>query len=209
MMLTIKNSLIKFLGLVVLGLTLNACGVMSDTGSSEFSTDESALYTDRPGEYRIGASDEISISVWDNEQLDRSLIVRPDGMITLPLAGEIYVIGMTPDELQTVVEDRLSAYVNNIENQVSVVVDAVNSYAISVLGNVREPGRIEFRSQPTVVDALAAAGGFTEFASRSNIQVIRNTPEGTSRVRFNYNRLLRSDDESNLVLMPGDVVLVP
>lgn len=186
---------------------LTAC--LSGNDDTAFSPEDGS-YSSAPGEYKIGASDDISISVWDNEHLDRSLTVRPDGMITIPLMGELYVIGMTPSELQDRVEEGLAEYINVIDGQVSVVVDDVHSYTVSVLGNVRDPGRIEFKSQVTILDALAAAGGFTEFASTSKILVIRDTQDGEKRVRFDYNEVLDSgNNSSRLVLLPGDVVLVP
>lgn len=161
-------------------------------------------------EYQIGPSDVLSITIWNHDEMNRTLTVRPDGMISFPLVGEILVVGLTPAQLQDVMESALSRYINIVEGEVSVMVDEVHSYTVSVLGRVREPGRFEFKSQATVLDALAQAGGLTDFASSSDILILRPGPEDVRRIRFDYRQVLRSDAvDGRLFVFPGDIILVP
>ena len=161
-------------------------------------------------EYTIGPSDVLSIAIRNHEDLDTTVTVRPDGMISFPLLDEIYVVGLTPAELQESMAESLREYINILPRELSVVVDAVHSYTVSVLGEVRAPGRFEFQSRATVLDALAMAGGLTEFASRRNILILRPHEEGVQRIRFNYQDVARArEDNGQMYLFPGDTVLVP
>ena len=161
-------------------------------------------------EYQIGPSDVLSITVWNHEEMNRTVTVRPDGMISFPLVGEVLVVGLTPAQLQDVMETALQRYINIVEGEVSVMVDEVHSYKVSVLGRVRLPGRFEFQSQATVLDALAQAGGLTDFASSSDILILRPGPDSVKRIRFDYRQVLRSDAvDGRLFVFPGDIILVP
>lgn len=161
-----------------------------------------------PAEYRIGPEDLLQISVWKNEAMSQTVPVRPDGKISLPLLNDIQAAGLTPMQLRDIVTRNLVEYIPAPE--VSVIVRGVHSFKVSVIGEVRATGRYELKSRTTVLDALAQAGGFTEFASRSRIVVLR--PEGTTmkRIPFNYNRVISANgDAENFFLQPGDIVLVP
>ena len=135
-------------------LVLSACN-STDPGSNEFSGISQVPVM----EYTIGPSDVLSIGVRNHEDLTTTVTVRPDGMITFPLLGELYVVGQTPSALQSSLAESLKEYVNIQPREVSIVVDEVHSYTVSVLGEVRTPGRFNFQSQATVLDALAQAGG--------------------------------------------------
>jgi polysaccharide biosynthesis/export protein len=160
-----------------------------------------------PG-YRIGAEDVLQVSVWNNEVMSRTAPVRPDGKISLPLLNDIQAAGMTPMELRERLMQRLTEYMPHPE--VSVVVTEVRSFKVAVIGQVPKPDRYELRSAATVMDVLAMAGGFTDYASRSRIVVIRSSGDRTERIPFDYEKV-RSGDPSqvNLRLRPGDIVLVP
>jgi polysaccharide export outer membrane protein len=164
-------------------------------------------------EYRIGPADVLSISVWNRKEINQTVTVRPDGQVSLVLIGDIPAVGLTPLELQDAMEKALGEYIDIIPGEVSVVVDAVHSYKVSVLGEVRRPGRFEFQNQASVLDALAEAGGLTEFASVSNILILRSNGGQMVKIRFNYQRLqrlLKSENSAPRVLIfPGDVILVP
>lgn len=161
-------------------------------------------------EYLIAPSDVLSISVWNRDDLDRTVTVRPDGRLSFSLVGDIHAVGLTPAELQTVMEEALGAYIDIIPGEVSVVVDAVHSYQVSVLGQVRLPGRFEFRNQVTVLDALAEAGGLTEFAAASEILIMRPYRGETEKIPFDYTRMVRSGgNEGRVLIFPGDIILVP
>ena len=155
--------------------------------------------------YRIGPEDMLQISVWKNEALSRAVPVRPDGKISLPLLNDVQAAGLTALELREVLTQKLAEYIPSPE--VSVIVSDVRSFKVSVMGEVAHPGRFEFKSWTTVLDVLALAGGFTQFATRSRIVILR--PEGTTmkRIPFNYNKV--AGDQENFYLRNGDIVLVP
>ncbi len=159
-------------------------------------------------EYRIGPEDVLQISVWKNEAVSRTVPVRPDGMISLPLLNDVQAAGFTPMQLREALMKKFAEYDPNPE--ISVIVQEVRSFKVSVIGEVVRPGRFDLRSRATVLDVLAQAGGFKEFASRTRIVILR--PQGTTmkRVPFNYNKIIAADEaQENLSLQPGDIVLVP
>src|SRR5262249_28571841 len=155
--------------------------------------------------YRIGPEDMLLVSVWKNEAMTKQVPVRPDGMISLPLLNDVQAAGLTAFELRNILAQKLAAYMPNPE--VSVIVLDVRSFKVSVMGEVARPGRFELKSAATVVDVIAMAGGFTQFASRSKIVVIRTEGNATSKIPFNYNKL--AGEQENFHLRNGDVVLVP
>ena len=159
-------------------------------------------------EYRIGPEDVLSISVWKNEPMSRVLPVRPDGMISLPLLDDVMAAGLTPMELRNVLAQKLAEYVPS--PAVTVIVNDVRSFKVSVIGEVLKPARYELKSRTSVLDVLALAGGFNQFAARTRIVVLRQEGDKKVRIPFNYNRVTSgSADEENLNLRPGDIVLVP
>lgn len=161
-------------------------------------------------EYRIGPEDLIDIAVWNNPTISRTTPVRPDGKISLPLLNDVQAAGLTPSALRAAVTEKLKEYMPNPE--VSVIVREVNHFKVSVLGEVKKPGRYDFRSQATVLDALAVAGGLSDFASRSRIVILRNNGQGSAvqRIPVNYNKIVSAETGVGpLFLQPGDIVLVP
>jgi polysaccharide export outer membrane protein len=159
-------------------------------------------------EYRIGAEDTLQISVWRNDALSKTIPVRPDGMISLPLLNEVKAAGLTPAELRQALTTKLQEFMPNPE--VSVILTDVRSFKVSVLGEVRRPARYELKSWTTILDVLALAGGFTEFAARNRIVVLRPEGKGTKSIQFNYNKVVSTPGEhENFYLRAGDIVLVP
>jgi polysaccharide export outer membrane protein len=159
-------------------------------------------------QYRIGPEDMLTIAVWKNEALTRSIPVRPDGMISLPLIHDVQAGGLTVMELRDVLVQKLSEFIPNPE--VSVIVAEVRSFRVSVIGEVVRPARYDLKSWTTVLDVLALAGGFTTFASRNRIVVLRSEGKTIKRIPFNYNKVVATGGEQeNFYLLPGDIVLVP
>jgi len=156
--------------------------------------------------YRIGAEDTLYISVWKNDSLSRTVPVRPDGMVSLPLVNDIRAAGLTPMELRDQLATKLAEYMPNPE--VSVILTDVHSFKVSVIGEVTRPARYELKGRTTVLDVLALAGGFTQFAARQKIVVLRTSGKTVTRIPFNYNRAVTADQE-NFDVQPGDIVLVP
>jgi polysaccharide export outer membrane protein len=167
-----------------------------------------AVETNGLSDYRIGPEDVLQVSVFSNEALSRTIPVRPDGMITLPLLNDVRAAGLTPMELRDVLMKRLVEYMPSPE--IAVIVTEVRSFMISVIGQVMKPGRYDLKSSATVVDALAMAGGFKEFASRSRIVVIRAEGPVKRRLTFDYDKLGETNrPQENFQLRPGDIVMVP
>ena len=159
-------------------------------------------------DYRIGPEDVLSISVWKNEPMSRVLPVRPDGMISLPLLDDVMAAGLTPMELRNILAQKLAEYVPS--PSVTVIVNDVHSFKVSVIGEVVRPARYELKSRTSVLDVLAMAGGFNQFAARTRVVVLRQEGDKRVRIPFNYNKVTQgATDEENLYLRPGDIVLVP
>lgn len=159
-------------------------------------------------DYIIGPEDMLQVSIWKNEAMSRTLPVRPDGKISLPLLHDITAAGLTPLQLRDKIAAALAEFMPNPEVSVSVM--QVNSYRVSVLGEVQKPGVLQLKAPTTVLEALALAGGFRDFASPSKIVIFRKDGSGqTQRLRFNYNRAVGAGGEENVSLKSGDVVVVP
>lgn len=165
-----------------------------------------AEHTRESEDYRIGPEDLLDISVWNNTAISRAVPVRPDGKISLPLLNDVQAEGLTPTQLRDSLMQKLVDYVPNPE--VSVILREVRSFKVSVIGEVTRPGRFELRSRTTVLDILAMASGFTAFAARARIVILRYDGTTVKRVPFNYNKVVGGEQE-NFFLQPDDIVLVP
>ncbi len=159
-------------------------------------------------DYKIGPEDILDISVWKSPELTRTVPVRPDGKISLPLVNDIQAAGLTPAALRAQLTSRLAEYVPSPE--VSVIVREVHSTKVAVIGSVRNPGRYELRSPATVLEMIALAQGFTDFANRDRIFVLRQTGNGTpQRIPFNYRKIVDGNGQDNFLVQPGDIIVVP
>jgi polysaccharide biosynthesis/export protein len=159
-------------------------------------------------DYVIGPGDVLQITVWKNETLSRTVPVRPDGKISMPLLHDVQASGLTAMQLRDKIATALGEFMPNPE--IAVSVNDVRSLRVSILGEVSKPGVLELRGQTTILEAIAMAGGFKDFASPSKIVVIRNENGKTERIRFNYNKAIANGtDEQNIELRSGDVIVVP
>jgi polysaccharide export outer membrane protein len=156
--------------------------------------------------YRIHAGDTLEIQVWKNQDLSRTVPVKPDGYISLPLLGEVRAGGLTPPQLREDLIKRLAEYIPSPE--VSVIVSKV-SYIVAVMGRVGSPGERELQRPATVLEVLAMSGGLTEFASTRGITVLRTEGTETRRIPFDYSAALAGETGANFLLLPGDIVVVP
>lgn len=158
--------------------------------------------------YKIGAQDVLRIDVWREDQLTRTVPVRPDGKITLPLLNDIQAAGLTPMELAGVIRDELKKYLTN--PQVTVSVSEINSRRIYVNGEVNKSGAYQLLPHMTVLQALSGSGGFTPFARIKSIYVLRTENGKPVRIPFNYKETIAGKTpEQNIELQAGDVVVVP
>lgn len=159
-------------------------------------------------EYKIGAQDILRIDVWKEDQLTRTVPVRPDGKVTLPLMNDIQAEGLTPMQLAAVVSEGLKKYVNN--PQVTVTITEINSRRIYVTGEVARAGAFPMLPNMTVLQALSGSGGFTQFARIKNIYVLRVENGKQVKHPFNYKEVVNGKNaEQNILLEPGDVIVVP
>jgi polysaccharide export outer membrane protein len=161
-----------------------------------------------PADYVIGAEDVLSIVVWREKDLTADVMVRPDGKVSLPLLNDVEAAGLTPEELRMRLTEATARYVES--PNVTVIVKAINSRKVFITGEVAKPGPYPLGGPTTVLQLIAQAGGLLEYADRENINVMRNSGAKMSMVRFNYKDVSRGRNvEQNIVLKPGDTVIVP
>jgi len=158
--------------------------------------------------YTIGEQDVLDIDVWQEKELSGQAVVRPDGKITMPLVGEIYVVGMTPVQLQTELMKKLEPFVT--VPQVTVSVHEINSRKVYVMGEVGHEGVYHINSTTTISQILVQAGGVREYAKRSKIYVLRTLDGKQVRLPFNYSAFIKGQKNGqDFALRPGDTVVVP
>lgn len=159
-------------------------------------------------DYTIGPGDVLEISVWRDESLNRKVVVPPDGVISFPLIGDINTTGMTVNALRNNVTKRLQEYVQDAV--VTVMLLEINSMNAYVIGKVKKPGAFPILIDTNVMQILSMAGGLNPFASEKNIHILRKSGDKTLKLPFNYKEVLNGKNmEQNIVLQPGDVVVVP
>jgi polysaccharide biosynthesis/export protein len=159
--------------------------------------------------YMIGPDDVLAINVWKEPEISRTLPVRPDGNISLPLIGDLLASGRTTQQLQELIKQQLTAYLSSPE--VTVLVQEVKSHKFNIIGEVAKPGSYVMTAPITVLDAIAVAGGLGEFARATKIYVLRVNADGTHvRLPFNYKQVIKGQDlTADVDLQPRDTVVVP
>jgi len=179
------------------------------TAISRSTTAPTAFLPPADSKYVIGPDDELLIDVWHEKELSQTIPVRPDGKISLPLLGELPASGQTPLQLQEVITQHLKEYLEH--PQVTVIVQAAKSQRVNVVGEVQKPGAYVFGNPVNVVDAVALAGGFKDFAKTKRMYVLRTMPDGTQhRFPVNYNDVIKGKNSSeNIILHSHDTVVVP
>ncbi|HME13725.1 MAG TPA: polysaccharide biosynthesis/export family protein [Candidatus Acidoferrum sp.] len=159
-------------------------------------------------EYKIGAQDVLRIDVWKETELTRTVPVRPDGKISLPLLNDVQAAGLTPSQLAGVLTEGLKKFIN--APQVTVTVSEINSRRVYVTGEVAHAGAFPLLPNMTVLQALSSSGGFSQFAKTKAIYVLRLEDGKQVKHPFNYREVLAGrNQEQNIALLPGDVIVVP
>jgi polysaccharide biosynthesis/export protein len=163
-------------------------------------------------EYAIGPEDVLDIAVWNNTEISRTVPVRPDGRISLPLLNDIQAAGLTPLQLKDVLVTALGTYIP--QPNVSVIVREIHSFKVTVIGEVKTPGRYELRSRTTVLDVLAMAGGLGQYASRNRITVLRREGGKPLELAYDYDKVAsrtggKPAAQDNFCVQAGDIILVP
>jgi polysaccharide export outer membrane protein len=158
--------------------------------------------------YVIGVTDQLMITVWKNPELTSQVVVRSDGMISVPLLDDVQAEGLTAQELKEVLTEALSEYIANPD--VTVIVQGMNSNTVSIMGAVARNGEIPLQRETRVLQAIARAGGFSVWAKKDDVKILRPTPQGLVEYRFDYGAYLAGKaPESNIVLRAGDTIVVP
>jgi polysaccharide export outer membrane protein len=161
-----------------------------------------------PNAYIIGEQDALVITVWKEKEISGGVVVRPDGKITVPLVGEIKVVGMTPVQLQSVLMEKLKPFVT--VPQVTVAVTEIRSRKIYLIGHAAREGPFTINGTTSVLQIIAQAGGLKDFAKRKKIYILRQHGTEQTRFDFNYDQVIKGQHiEQNILLEPGDTIVVP
>lgn len=160
-------------------------------------------------DYVIGPEDVLAVNVWKEPEISRTVPVRPDGKISLPLVGEMTATGLTAQQLQASIKQELQSYLSSPE--VTVIVQEVRSEKVNIVGQVIKPGNYSLTKPLTVLDAIVMAGGFRDFAKQKKVYVLRISKDGSSnRFPFNYKEVIKGRKLSqNIILQPHDTIVVP
>ncbi len=194
--------------MIVCGLFITGC-LWGQTASSNPAAAPSAATAAHDDSYVIGNDDVLSINVWKEPDVSRTLPVRSDGKISLPLAGELQASGQTPHQLEVAIAGKLKNFI--AEPEVTVIVTEIKSQNFNILGEVNKPGTYPLSGADTVLDAIALSGGFRDFAKRKSIYVLRRDANGNEqRMPFNYKDVIKGvHAEQNIKLLAHDTIVVP
>jgi polysaccharide export outer membrane protein len=175
---------------------------------------EKAKHPTAPGpkavddDYIIGPADVLAIDVWKDAELTRTVPVRPDGKISLPLIGELQVSGMTTSEVQRLVTERLQVFIS--KPIVTVIVQEVRSRTYVIVGKIAKPGSYDLSKPTTVLEAIAIGGGFLDFAKVNKVYILRLREDGSRiKIPFDYKKVIEGDTSKNVELRSGDTIVVP
>ncbi|KRG68947.1 XrtA/PEP-CTERM system exopolysaccharide export protein [Pseudoxanthomonas dokdonensis] len=201
---------LDFAGWLAFGLALALAGCAS-TATDSGATPPAVAPT-LTSDYHIGVDDIVQVSVWRNPELGITVPVRPDGMISVPLIGDVAAGGHTPEEVAKDIQEKLATYVR--DPQVAVILTDLRSHEylsrVRVTGAVRQPVSIPYRPGMTVLDAVLAAGGITEFAAPDRSNLYRKSQDQTQSYEVRLDRILNKGDlDTNFTVAPGDVITVP
>jgi polysaccharide biosynthesis/export protein len=157
--------------------------------------------------YVIGPLDVLAVSVWKEQALSGNLLVRPDGMISMPLIGDIQASNLTPLQLADQISAKLKKYIQ--DPNVSVVISQIHSKVVYMLGEVTRKGPVEMTPEMTLLEAISIAGGPTDFANTRKIYILRNEGANHLKIPVRYKDALKGNQSCNLSLKPGDTIVVP
>jgi polysaccharide export outer membrane protein len=181
------------------------CGLLTAAYAQETGADEANVTST---DYHINPGDILSVSIWKEEDLQREVLVRPDGKFSFPLAGDILAKGRSVEEVSNAISTKLSKYISDLVVTVSIM--QINGNKVFVIGQVGRPGEIIANPHVDVLQALAIAGGMTPFAQVNDISVLRRTSSGLVSIPFRYGDMEKGKRlEQNIILQAGDVVIVP
>ncbi|HSO37040.1 MAG TPA: polysaccharide biosynthesis/export family protein [Labilithrix sp.] len=193
-----RSLLALLLSLVVLG----SFGCGAATSSYDYKKEPDP----RTSEYQVGPLDQLKVVVWKNQELSADVVVRPDGVVTLPLIGDVKAAGRTPSQIQKEISQRYANFIRVEESVVSVGVSQVNSLSFTISGNVEKPGVYQVRSYVTALEAIATAGGTNKYAG-SSAYIVRGTP--SRKIPIDLKQASSGEHpEQNVVVLRGDLIVV-
>jgi polysaccharide export outer membrane protein len=199
---------VKLLFCVLISLVLVSCA------TKELRVKDYALSPDTPNPakppdefYVIGPGDALGIHLWKEPTLSGSVKVRPDGFITLPLVNEVQVVGLTTNQVRKILEEKYKGFIN--DPFVTIRVEGVASSEIFLIGQVNKPGAYPASGNDTILQLLTRAGGLTIFADQADIRVVRRDGEKVREYIVDYNAILKGDLKQDILLRPGDRIIVP
>jgi polysaccharide export outer membrane protein len=202
----------RYLGAIILPLLLNTNSMAADkrmvgSDATVAAAPTESVATLDPA-YTLRSGDMLHISVWKEDQLDREVLVLPDGTLDFPLIGSVKAQGLSPNDLKTLITQKLKPFVPAAA--VTVVVKETRGNSVSIIGQVARPGDIVMSHSLTIMQALSQAGGPTAYADEDSIVILRKVDGAETSIPFDYSDVSRGRDlETNITLMPGDVVVVP
>jgi polysaccharide biosynthesis/export protein len=190
---------------IVLAAAMSVCAAPAASAQRGLPAEPDAAYV-------IGPEDVLEIAVWGNTDVTRTVPVRPDGKISLPLLNDVQAAGVTPMQLRAALAGLFERYMP--APMLSVIVREVHSFKVTVIGEVKTPGRYELRSRSTVLDVLAMAGGLSQFAARARITILRRDGEAVRELSYDFEKITaragpRNAGQENFCVQPGDIILVP
>lgn len=188
--------------ILVLGLFLSRTAIAAPV------TDDPPPTGDNNTEYQIGMGDVLEISVWNEEDLSKTVFVRIDGRISLPLVGDVVAAGKSPQALSRLLKEQFGKFVE--DPSVSVILAATKSKRYYIVGQITKPGEFVIDYPITVLQAIARSGGFLEWAKKSRILIVRKESEAEKILTFNFDTLAKGEDlHQNIPVAPGDTIIVP
>jgi polysaccharide export outer membrane protein len=212
-----RSSVLRAFALAVLSIALGArLGAAQSPANESAVSEKESAQTDpnsankaHDDSFVIGTEDVLSISVWNEPNLTRAVPVRSDGKISLPLIGEIQASGKTPLQLEQELTEKLKGFITS--PQVNVIVQQINSRKYNVMGEVTKPGMYPLTGTTTIMDAIAKAGGFRDFAKKTGVYVLRKGPDGREEhLKFNYKDFIKGKNfNQNVEIRPNDTIIIP
>ena len=198
---------------VLLGISL--CLLLTTScGTKELRVQELQVPADTPNPakppeefYKIGSGDSLEIGLWKEPELSGPVTVRPDGFITLPLVNEVQVVGLTTAQLRDILQEQYKEFISS--PFVTVRVEKIASSEIFLVGEVGNPGAVPATGNDTVLQVLTRAGGLSPFADRRNIRIVRREGEKVTEYTIDYDAIIKGDLKQDILLRPGDRIIVP
>ena len=184
-----------------------ASGIKSEAAMLPAATSSSVPPLGAPNTYLIGASDLLKVTVWKEPGLSGEMLVRPDGMISIPLLGDVHAAGQTSLQLGTEIETKLKRFIQS--PTVTVEIRQIHSKVIYLLGEVGKKGPIDLAPGMTLLQAISSAGGLTDYANSKKMYILRTSSGKQEKIPVQYKKALKGDSALNLVLHPGDTIVVP